>query len=147
MAYFIISKFALSDFLRFGDNRVFLKIAERRGVIRIRIHIPKMRMRARRARITPIARVTASSTGTATIRVRGIRVKKVGKTSRRRTSYLCGHAAQSLVALALDISRHSRAFCHKYLVCYGVRVIVGVHACADIYRHFLLTCVHDKSSY
>ena len=67
MAYFIISKFALSDFLRFGDNRVFLKIAERRGVIRIRIHFLKMHIRVRRARMPTIARATASSTDTETL--------------------------------------------------------------------------------
>ena len=64
MAYFIISKFALSDFLRFGDNRVFLKIAERRGVIITHTISRVIRMRARRARKRTIVRVTASSTDT-----------------------------------------------------------------------------------
>ena len=62
MAYFIISKFALSDFLRFWDNRVFLKIAERRGASRSRTRSRAKRIRARRARKRTIARVTASST-------------------------------------------------------------------------------------
>ena len=68
MAYFIISKFALSDFLRFGDNRVFLKIAERRGVMLIRIKSRVMHIRARRARPRTIARGTASSTDTETLK-------------------------------------------------------------------------------
>ena len=67
MAYFIISKFALSDFLRFGDNRVFLKIAERRGAIRTRIRSRAIRIRVRRARTRTMERVTASSTDTETI--------------------------------------------------------------------------------
>ena len=67
MAYFIISKFALSDFLRFWDNRVFLKIAERRGAIRKRIRSRATRSRARRARIRASVRATASSTDTETL--------------------------------------------------------------------------------
>ena len=67
MAYFIISKFALSDFLRFGDNRVFLKIAERRGAISTRIRSRVIRSRVRRARIRPNVRATASSTDTETL--------------------------------------------------------------------------------
>ena len=67
MAYFIISKFALSDFLRFGDNRVFLKIAERRGVILSLNHSRVSRIRARRARFLRIDRATASNTDTETL--------------------------------------------------------------------------------
>ena len=67
MAYFIISKFALSDFLRFWDNRVFLKIAERRGVTRTRSRSRVIRIRARRARRRTIGRATASSTDTETL--------------------------------------------------------------------------------
>ena len=93
MAYFIISKFALSYFLTFGDDGVFLKIAERRGVIRIRILIPKMHIRVRRARMPTIFRATASSTDTETLRGLGIREKIVGKTNGRTAAYLCGHTA------------------------------------------------------
>ena len=67
MAYFIISKFALSYFLTFGDDGVFLKIAERRGVKRILIRIRVIRIRARRARTRTIARATASGTDTETL--------------------------------------------------------------------------------
>ena len=80
MAYFIISKFALSDFLRFWDNRVFLKIAERRGVISIRIRSRDIRKRARRARTRTIARATASSTDTETLKAI-CSIKIVGKTN------------------------------------------------------------------
>ena len=68
MAYFIISKFALSDFLRFWDNRVLLKIAERRGVMLIRSKIRVIHIRARRARTRTIARATASSTDMGTLK-------------------------------------------------------------------------------
>ena len=67
MAYFIISKFALSDFLRFWDNWVFLKIAERRGVIRRIIRSRQMRIRVRRACTRTSVRVTASITDTETL--------------------------------------------------------------------------------
>ena len=67
MAYFIISKFALSDFLRFGDNRVFLKIAERRGVTMRQTRIMVFCSRVRRARMHTSARATASSTDTETV--------------------------------------------------------------------------------
>ena len=67
MAYFTISKFALSDFLRFGDNRVFLKIAERRGANRIRLRSRAIRKRVRRARTRITVRVTASSPDTETL--------------------------------------------------------------------------------
>ena len=93
MAYFIISKFALSYFLRFRDNWVFLKIAERRGAIHIRIRSRESRIRARRARIRIRARGTASKTDTETLRGLGIRVKIVGKTHGRTAAYLRGHTA------------------------------------------------------
>ena len=67
MAYFIISKFALSYFLTFGDDGVFLKIAERRGVIRMRSRSRASRIRARRARILTIVRGTASNTEAETL--------------------------------------------------------------------------------
>ena len=67
MAYFIISKFALSDFLRFWYNGVFLKIAERRGVMLIRNNIHEIHIRVRRARSRTIDRATASSTDTETL--------------------------------------------------------------------------------
>lgn len=63
----MLSKFALSDFLRFRDDGVFLKIAERRGVIRSRKRSRASRIRARRARIRARVRVTASSTDTETL--------------------------------------------------------------------------------
>ena len=62
MAYFIISKFALSDFLRFWDNRVFLKIAERGGASRNFNTIIVKRIRVRRARGRNIVRATATIT-------------------------------------------------------------------------------------
>ena len=70
----MLSKFALSYFLTFGDDGVFLKIAERRGVIRIRSRSRAIRSRARRARSRTTVRVTASSTDTETLRGLGIRV-------------------------------------------------------------------------
>ena len=91
MAYFIISKFALSDFLRFWDNRVFLKIAERRGVRRMRIRIRVIHIRARRARLHTHARATASNTDI--LIDTEFRGKIVGKTNGRTASYLCGHTA------------------------------------------------------
>ena len=62
MAYFIISKFALSDFLRFGDNRVFLKIAERRGATTKVSTINVKRIRVRHTRFSTIVRAPASIT-------------------------------------------------------------------------------------
>ena len=99
MAYFIISKFDLSDFLRFWDNRVFLKIAERGGASRKLNSSSVNRIRVRRARARTIVRATASITDTETLSGIGIRNKTVGKTNGRRTSYLRGHTAQTLVAL------------------------------------------------
>ena len=66
MDYFIISMPALSYFLRFRDNRVFLKIAERRGAIRTLSRSRANRKRERRARTRTIDRATASSTDTET---------------------------------------------------------------------------------
>ena len=67
MAYFIISKFALSYFLTFGDDGVFLKIAERRGAMRTLSRSRAIRKRERRARTLTIGRDTASSTDIETI--------------------------------------------------------------------------------
>ena len=93
MAYFIISKFALSDFLRFGDNRVFLKIAERRGAIIIQTIISGINIRVRLSRAPAIFRAPANNRYTETLTDIGIRNKIVGKTNGRTASYLCGYAA------------------------------------------------------
>ena len=72
LACSMLSKFALSYFLTFGDDGVFLKIAERRGAVRTRMRSRAIRRRVRRARSRTIARVTASSTDTETLRGLGI---------------------------------------------------------------------------
>ena len=67
MACFIISKFALSDFLRFWYNRVFLKIAERSGASTKVNIISVKRTRVRRTRFFTNVRGPASNTETETL--------------------------------------------------------------------------------
>ena len=93
MDYFIISKFDLSNFLRFGYNRVFLKIAERRGAIIIQTIISGINIRVRRSRVRAIFRAPASNTDMETLTDIGIRNKIVGKTNGRTAAYLCGYTA------------------------------------------------------
>ena len=107
------------------NDWVFLKIAEGRREVRIRIRSRVVRTRAERTRARAIARATTSRADTKTFRGLGVGVEIVGIIVSRTAAHLSRHTAKPLITYALDIALCLWTFCHLDFVVYGR----GVESC------------------